>query len=388
MQEKCSLAGNDSVVDGRRVPKFSLANFFGAGYLGSLLDEAWGQRSGSNMVNNNRWFLLVVSAAAFGAGCGVVDTIKARALAREGNELYRQFDYRGAIARYQEALGLDKEIPNVYLNLGYSYFSIYDPSSEATGDRAAAKSAVEAFDEHLKRVPVDETARNFQIKTLIKAAPNDKDLADRAYRSFLDMLEKDPSDREARQYLVTLFIDCKRYDDAVKLFEKDLQKKPADLETMKILAIIADKSDRTQEAVDWYWRRAEVTLEPEKKAVLFYEVGTYAWNLLHFSPDRATGTAAIKLLDQGIEASKNAIALKEKYAEAMVYTNLLYLKRTLFETEDQGKYWDQGLAFQFRSDAGKILGERKKGQEGAQPGTGEGTGAPTCDDQGSSPPAK
>jgi len=291
------------------------------------------------------------------------DTVEARGLAREGNALYMEYDYRGAIEKYNQAVAVDPETPNVYLNLGYSHFSIYDPASDSEQERQAAVEAVEAFERHLARNPDDEAARVFLIKILLKAAPHNPELADRAHRTFLEMLEKNPKDHEARQYLITLFIDGKRYEDAVEFFTKELEQKPDDIETMKILAIIADKSGKPQQAVDWYWRRAEAIEDQEKKAVLFYEVGTYVWNLLHYQPDRVKGVEALKLVDQGIEAERTAMELKDKYAEAMVYANLLFLKRALYETEAVAATWDQDMAYELRVQAGKILGERKRKQE-------------------------
>jgi len=298
-----------------------------------------------------------------GTGC---DVIEARGLAREGNEAYLAFDYRTAIDKYHQAMELDPETPNLYLNLGYAYFSIFDPTSDEKDEREAAIEAVEAFEKHLERNPEDDAARVFQIKTLIKAAPHDEKMADRALETFLKMLERNPEDHEARQYLITLFIDCQRYEDAVAFFRKELEAEPDDVETMKILAIIADKSERTQEAVDWYWRRAEQVDDPEKKASLYYEVGTYAWNLLHYQPDRMQGVEAIKLADQGIEACNKAMALKDRYAEAMVYGNLLYLKRARFEPTEEARSFDQVRAFELRKAAGKIMLERKKAAEAEQ----------------------
>ena len=320
-------------------------------------------------MERNRKSLLVVLSGILslcGAGCGLWDTIEARQLAREGNSLYLKSDYHNAIDKYQQAVLLDPDTPNLQLNLGYSFFSIYNPSSESEQDRRAAREAVEHFSKHLERHPGDENARIFQIKTLLTAAPSDPELADRALNTFLKMLSKNPQDHEARQYLITLFIDCKRYEDAVKFFQDKLQQKPDDVETMKILAIIADKSDRIQEAIEWYWRRAEVTEDQEKKALLFYEIGTYTWNMLHYQPDRVLGPAAIKVADQGIEACRYAMQLKEKYAEALVYANLLYLKRAVYETEEAGRTWDHAIAFEYRVEAGKILGERKKKAEQAK----------------------
>jgi hypothetical protein len=244
--------------------------------------------------------------------------------------------------------------------LGYSYFSIYAPDADDEQDRQAAREAIAAFEEHLRRFPNDENARSFKIKTLLKAAPHDPKLASQAKDLFIEMLRKNPADLEARQSLINLFIDCKRYNDALDFYRPILQTRLDDIETMKILAIIADKSNHIQEAVDWYWRRAIVTQEPEKKALFFYEVSTYIWNLLHYQPDRVVGIAAIQLADQGIEAAKRATKLKDKYAEAMVYANLLYLKRAQFEPDELGKAWDLEAAYDLRSEAGKIIGERKE----------------------------
>lgn len=341
------------------------------------------------MTKNHRLAALWLACAFILSACGAVDQIKARTLAREGNEAYRAYDYRGAITKYREAAKLDPEVSNLYLNLGYAYFSVYDPSSSDELEKGAAREAVRAFDEHLKRNPEDEAARNFQVKIMIKAAPEDTELSDRAYRLFLSDLEKDPKNTEARQYLVTLFIDCKRYEDAVKFFAKDLAERPEDAEIMKILAIIADKSNRIQEAVDWYWKRATTAKTDDARATYYYEVGTYAWNLLHYSPNRVSGAQAVKLADQGIQAVRLAMSLKDKYAEAMVYGNLLYLKRMLYESEEMGRYWDSALAYEMRSAAGLILAERKKEQEGAaSPEGGEGsTPPPAPDGAAPQPPA-
>lgn len=312
-----------------------------------------------------RWLLSSCALLGLAAGAGC-DLIESRSLARAGNAAYLASDYRTAIEQYRAALALDPLTPNLQLNLGYAYFSVYDPSSDKPADREAAARAVEAFDEHLKLNPTDESATNFKIKTLLKAAPHEPLLADLALQTFLDILREDPKDHEARQYLITLFIDCRRYEDAVRFFQARLEQDPQDTETMKILAIIADKSKQTQSAVDWYWRRAERVQEPEKKAVLYYEVGTYAWSLLHYQPDRVQGVDALRLADQGIEACLRAMQLKEKYAEAMIYGNLLYLKRALFEPDEQGRYASQARAFELRKAAGEILQERKKAEADAQ----------------------
>ena len=307
--------------------------------------------------------LVVLVASA----CGAFNTIKARQLAREGNALYRSSDFRGAIAKYRQAIELDPATPNVYLNLGYSLFSIYDPQSKETADRDAASEAIKAFDAHLKQAPKDEKAMAFRIKILLRAAPNDPAMADRAFELFKDLLAQNPKDAEARQFLVTLFIDCKRYRQALEYFQAALEKNPDDIEIMKILGIIAEKSGETQEAINWYRRRAETVPDTKAKASLFYELSAYVWKVLQYQPDKAMGAAALRLADQGIEASRRAMSLKEENAEAMVYANLLYLKRALYEPLPVGRRFDETIADDLRAQGTKIINARKEKEGGAHP---------------------
>lgn len=291
-------------------------------------------------------------------GCGVGGSLKARRIAREGNALYNNSEYRKAVEKYREAIDLDPETPNVYLNLGFALFSLYNPDSKDERDKDVASEAVAAFDHHLKQAPTDEKAKSFRIKTLLRAAARDPALADKAYALFVELLRQKPDDQEARNYLVSLFIDAKRYKQAVEYFEPHLKEKPDDLTTMKILAVIADKSGEIDEAMRWYHRRGEAAKDAATQAPLFYEVATYVWNFLHYQPDKSQSIAGIKWADQGIEAAKTAMSLQKDYAEAMVYANLLYLERSGREPGEQGKYFDQKLAYDLRVEAGKIMAVR------------------------------
>jgi tetratricopeptide (TPR) repeat protein len=309
------------------------------------------------------YFLLAIIGAALLttlAGCGLPDVIRARSLARDGNKLYLDGDYKGAIDKYLQAEKIDPETPNLYLNLGYAYYSIFKPDTSDTDKGIQyALHAIDVFGKHLQRNPHDEAARVFQAKILLKAAPFDKSIADNALRTFRELLAKNPDDVEARQYLISLFIDCQRYDDAVAFFQPLLAKNPRDTDSMKILAIIAEKCHRTQDAISWYLKRAEVEPREEKKAEFLYEVGTYAWGLLHYHPDRATPEESQALIETGLNATQKAMTLKKNYAEAMAYTNLLLLKRVNYDLTDEAKYQDQMLALQLREEAGRILKKRK-----------------------------
>ncbi|MCK6547859.1 tetratricopeptide repeat protein [Myxococcota bacterium] len=287
--------------------------------------------------------------------CGLVDKLSARRTAREGNTLYANADFKGAVHKYREAITLDPETPNVYLNLGFALYNLYRPGSDDEVERNAAAEASKAFAKHSAIDPKDTKATTFRIKTLLRAAPEDPALADEAQALFESMLAKTATDAEARQYLVAVFVEAKRYRQAVLYYTPELEKNPKNIEAMKILAIVADKSGLVDEAIHWYRKRAEVTEDKAARAVLEYETATYVWNLLHYSPDRTAGVAGLRWADLGIEAAKRAIALKPDYGEAFVYANLLYLARANREATDHGKEACQRVAYEFRSEAAKLL---------------------------------
>jgi tetratricopeptide (TPR) repeat protein len=309
--------------------------------------------------STDRLRLVVWALAAAAVSCHPIDTIRARRIARDGNALYHSGDFRGAIGKYREALGLDRDTPNAYLNEGYSLFSIYNPASADETEKTAAREAVAAFDQHILRYPKDERAKTFRIKTFLRAAPNDPELAQQAYSLFTDELRQHPNDIELKHFLVTMLADTREYQKAYEFFAPQIKDKPDDLDTMKALAIVADKSDKLEEAARWYRLRAEHGADNLTKATMFYELGTYAWNTLHYRPDVAFGLAGVKLADEGIQACRQAMQLKPEYAEAMAYANLLYLKRGIYEVSEEAKEIDENLALDLRTEASKIFNARK-----------------------------
>lgn len=287
--------------------------------------------------------------------CGLFDKLDARRTAREGNTLYASADFKGAVEKYRAAIALDPETPNVYLNLGFALYNLYRPDSSDELEKNAAAEASKAFAKHSQVDKKDTKAMTFRIKTLLRAAPEDPALADEAQALFESMLVKSSTDAEARQYLVAVFVEAKRYRQAVLYYQPELDKNPTNIEAMKILAIVADKSGLVDEAIHWYRKRAEVTTDKAARAVLEYETATYVWNLLHYSPDRTAGVLGLRWADLGIEAAKRAIALKPDYGEAFVYANLLYLARAGRESTDHGREACQRVAYELRTEAAKLL---------------------------------
>ena len=144
-----SMQGNSSKIRNQKFVAFpEYSTFFLHGYKKTAIGDSYQIMGRWNKIIR---LFVMLWVGLVPTGCGLIDTIKARQAAREGNSLYNESDYRGAIDKYKTAIELDPETPNIYLNLGYSYFSIYDPTAESEQSKNAAAFAVDAFVEHLKR---------------------------------------------------------------------------------------------------------------------------------------------------------------------------------------------------------------------------------------------
>ena len=317
------------------------------------------------MERRQRIFAAAALALSLSA-CGALQAVQARQLAREGNALYRASQYRPASEKYRRAIGLDPAMPNVHLNLGYALSGVFDPGSNRPEDRQAASEALAALDAHLEQVPTDDQARAFRNRLLVRAAPGDPAVADRAFAQLTALLGERPDDLEAQRLLAALLVDCRRWTQAVEHYEPLLRARPDDVETMRILALVADKAGHTQAAVDWYRRRAEAAKDPGQQAAFYFELGLYAWSALRSSPQRASGVEALVLADQGIEACRRAMALEPLHVEAMAWANLLYLERAAAEPTGQGRYFDQRIAHELRTLAARTLQARRRQEAAAR----------------------
>src|SRR6185436_17859539 len=61
-------------------------------------------------------------------GCSQIGMLKGKMAFRDANTLYKGQDYRGAAAKYEEAIQQDPDLVNAYFFLGNSYDNLYRPS--------------------------------------------------------------------------------------------------------------------------------------------------------------------------------------------------------------------------------------------------------------------
>jgi len=220
---------------------------------------------------------------------------QARIEVKEGNDLYAGRKYEEAIAKYKSALEKDSSLHQVHLNLGLTYMGLYVPGSTHPKDIQYADEAIAELREYLKHYADDENANG---------------------------------------YLVQMFLNADRKEDAIAYFENHLKKNPNDVAIMQKLAFLYAQSGKFHQALEWYKKRAEV--EPNN-AEAYYVIGVICWEKSYKFVD-TTPEQKITLIQTGMQALEKATQLNPKYADAYLYMNLLYREKAKLISPDPNTF--------------------------------------------------
>jgi tetratricopeptide (TPR) repeat protein len=267
--------------------------------------------------------LVLLALALASGGCS---ELSARSHAREGNRLYRDGDYQGAVREYTEAERLKPNFPVILFNKGIACRQLMLPGAKSAENERAVDCALSAF---------------------------------------LKMKETNPADPRGDQLYVQTLFDADRFETLVGLFEKKVQAQPTDLLSLSGLIQVYTRWGRWEKALHYMIERAKVD---SKNAEAQYGVGVFIWNTLFQSgggEDKASwdprpnatnaapsvplfgtkdifGERRVKLADLGIEYLLKAIAIRPHYREAMTYVNLLYRQKS-FAFFDRPEEWQKAV---------------------------------------------
>jgi tetratricopeptide (TPR) repeat protein len=234
-----------------------------------------------------------MAAAVFSlAGC---DALGARFRAREGADLYHKGDFAGAAVKYEEAAKKDPSVATLALNAGTSNLALF---------------------------------RQVGGKT-----PEGKNAAGKAIVAYERYLERKPSDDRVKGALVQTFVETGRYEDAVAFFRPAVDKQPADLEALGVLATIASKCGKPDDAEQWHQKR--IAAAPGK-AENYVSLGVFLWQELHDHADWPHDKRKVKA-DIALGALKKAIELAPAAPNAYTYANLVYRELAASDPSADGK---------------------------------------------------
>lgn len=252
--------------------------------------------------------LAVAAALLSSLGC---NKLRARDHLNKGVQEYRNAHYEQAIDHFQQAVRLDDDFKVAKLYLAMAYTSQYVPGVDTPDN---LKMAQQAIDE---------------------------------YRA---VLEKDPKSVTSLKGIAFLEREMKHFDQAAESYKKALEIDPNDPELYYSLGVI-----------DW---TAAYKIAADTKSAAGVRVDD---QLKTKQMDKLCADLTAKegpLVDEGMKMLQTAMDKRQDYDDAMVYLNLLYLRKAndMSCDDPEGRAQDLKAANDW-SD--KAMAARKKKQEEA-----------------------
>lgn len=259
--------------------------------------------------------LALLLLTPFLGGC---HKVRARVEMKKGNERYLNENYRDALAQYQKGLELDPSATFAWRSVGLSALALYKPGDNSKANREMGDLAVTAFENYLEDYPDDE---------------------------------------KVRDYLISTYVNSKKYDQALAYLEKQAQENPdnTNIQASRIRLLI--EAGRVGQA-----RQLANQLPPSQaKAEALYTLGVHEWDAA-FRGKNTTIPAAEqeRRIDEALAGMQEALRIKPDYFEAMVYYNLLFREKAKLQTDEAKKQEYTARANEWVEKA-KAL--RKKMQE-------------------------
>ncbi|MGH9443015.1 MAG: tetratricopeptide repeat protein [Thermoanaerobaculia bacterium] len=242
--------------------------------------------------------LLLLATLLASAGC---DKFQSRAEIRQGNEFFKVGKYDTALAKYNRALQLDPGEKKLFKNIGLAYMGLYQPGSK-----------------HPKDIEYSQRAIDYLQKYVVAF----------------------PQDKKAPEFLVTMYLNSGRLDDALAFFQDYSQKHPQDAKAMETMASLYFQKADFPHGVEMMEKSMKIT-GPKKET--YETIGAQAWDKAHNYPE-LTDEQRQAVVTQGIEAMNKSLALDPNYPEALAFINLLYREQAKLDQKSDPTKAEEDIA--------------------------------------------
>jgi tetratricopeptide (TPR) repeat protein len=253
-------------------------------------------------------------------GC---ERVRARAELKQGNEYYAKEQYRAALKQFQKGLEMDPDATFAWRSVGLTALALYQPGNTTPENVGFAETAIDAFEKYLETNPESENREKVQ------------------------------------DYLLTTYVNAKKYDEALAYIEQQQRSRPNDPQLLSYRVRILVQADRLDEAM-----RLAMQQTGEGKAESLYSIGVASWNKSYNDPSLNV-EARTRVVDTGMTAMKTAIDTKRDYAQAMAFYNLLLREKAKLETDAMKRQEYMTEALEWARKAGE-LNKRQAAREAAE----------------------
>ena len=274
--------------------------------------------------------------------CGFFDQLGAMRTFKEANLLYGRGDYEAAIEEYQHVVDVVNEDPESELSqamsvafffLANSYDNLYTPAFRGDSENdALLERAIEFYRMGADRIPTREY-RTLCMQYLVAAFGPDK-MNDPTNRALLlqEMIQLDPGNPDNYFVLAQLFEESGLFEDAEAIYLEVRDMLAEDPTVYLQLAGFYNRAGDFDQTIDALRQRAAI--EPDNPEA-FYTISTFYWEKA-FRDFRITQEEKAEYVLAGIEAADQAIALNDRYVDALVYKNiLLRMQANMSEDQDE-----------------------------------------------------
>ena len=303
--------------------------------------------------------VLVAGMSLAAAGCGQIGMLQARMAFKDANQLYSGQDYRGAAAKYEEAIAADPTLVNAYFFLGNSYDNLYRPARR--GEPANDELLTKAVENYKKSASAeqDPKIRQLALEYLVAAYGPDK-LNDPAQQEPIvqEMIKLNPNEPTNYFALAKIYEDNGDYEAAEQTFLKAKEVRPQEPTVYTQLAGFYNRQGDFDKTIAALQERAQ--REPNNPEA-HHLIATYYWDKV-YRDFRLPDTEKRKFIEAGISSEDKAIELKSDYFEAITYKNLLLRLQANVEKDPARQQALLKEADRLRDQAQEL---RKKQQAGA-----------------------
>ncbi len=253
-------------------------------------------------------------------GCGQVNTLRAKQDVKDANMMYQSGDYKGAAAKYEEALAKDPTLADIYFFVGNSYDNLYKPARK--GEEANDAFLTKAIENYKKSAEMNSTQniKKLALEYLVSAYGPDK-LNDPAQSEPIvqQMIQLEPTEPTNYFALAKIYEDSGDYEKAESTYLKAKEVKPDEPTVYTTLAGYYNRQGDFDKTIDALQQR---TAKEPNNPEAHHMVATFYWDKV-YRDFRLADADKRKFVQAGIDEVDKAIALKNDYVEAITYKNLL-----------------------------------------------------------------
>ena len=271
--------------------------------------------------------------------CSFFAELSALRTFKDANVLYGRADYQGAVEAYQEVLDVLTENPDselaqrltaAYFYLGNSYDNLYKPAlrGDAENDTylAEAERHYRLATERINDPDLQKLSMQYLVSVFGADKLNDPGRSEPVLR---DMIQVDPGDPDNYFALARLYEDSGLFDDAETVMQEVRNMRPDDPVVYLQLAGFYNRAGEFDQTISALEERAQI--EPDNPEA-YYTISTFYWEKA-FRDFRVTVDEKREYVAAGVEAADRALALNDRYVDALIYKNIL-LRMQANDTED------------------------------------------------------